>query len=48
MTLTLIGAHAGHWFEGLLYVAPVVIVVGVLAVQGRRDRRLQEAEEAEG
>lgn len=46
LALTLIGAHAGHWFEGLLYVAPVAIVVGFLAVQSRKERRLQE-EEAE-
>jgi hypothetical protein len=30
-------AHAGHWFEGALYLAPVVILVVVLFVQGRRD-----------
>jgi hypothetical protein len=30
-------AHAGHWFEGALYLAPVVILVIVLFVQGRKD-----------
>ena len=28
-------AHAGHWFEGALYLAPVLILVVVLFVQGR-------------
>jgi hypothetical protein len=30
-------AHAGHWFEGALYLAPVVILVVVLFIQGRKD-----------
>jgi hypothetical protein len=30
-------AHAGHWFEGALYLAPVLILVVVLFVQGRKD-----------
>ena len=30
-------AHAGHWFEGALYLAPVVILVVVLFLQGRKD-----------
>jgi len=29
-------AHAGHWFEGALYLAPVLILVIVLFVQGRK------------
>ena len=33
-------AHAGHWLAGLLYLAPVVIVVGALAFQSWKDRRL--------
>ena len=33
-------AHAGHWLAGLLYLAPVLIVVGALAYQSWRDRRL--------
>jgi hypothetical protein len=36
-------AHAGHWLAGLLYLAPVVIVVGALVWQGYRDRRLEAA-----
>jgi hypothetical protein len=30
-------AHAGHWFEGALYLAPVVILVVVLFLQGRKE-----------
>jgi hypothetical protein len=29
-------AHAGHWFEGALYLLPVLVLVVVLFVQGRR------------
>lgn len=36
----LILAHAGHWFAGLLYLAPVLIVVGALVLQSWKDRRL--------
>jgi cytochrome c-type biogenesis protein CcmH/NrfF len=32
-------AHAGHWYHALLYLAPVIIVVVVLWVQERRERR---------
>ena len=32
-------AHVGHWAVNLLYVAPLVIVVGVLAYQSLKDRR---------
>jgi hypothetical protein len=39
MTATLILAHAGHWLAGLLYLAPVVIVVGALIFQSWKDRR---------
>jgi hypothetical protein len=28
-------AHAGHWFEGALYLAPVVLLVLVLFFQGK-------------
>ena len=37
MITTLPFAHAGHWFEGALYLAPVVILVIVLFVQGRKE-----------
>jgi hypothetical protein len=37
MITTLPIAHAGHWFEGALYLAPVVILVVVLFIQGRKE-----------
>ena len=37
MMISLPIAHAGHWFQGALYVAPVLILVIVLFVQGRKD-----------
>jgi hypothetical protein len=45
----LILAHAGHWIAGLLYLAPVVIVVGALGYQSWKDRRTDhdEAEHTE-
>ncbi|MDX6687283.1 MAG: hypothetical protein QOF26_283 [Baekduia sp.] len=39
MTGVLILAHAGHWLAGLLYLAPVAIVVGALGYQSLKDRR---------
>jgi hypothetical protein len=39
VTAGLILAHAGHWLAGLLYLAPVVIVVGALGYQSFKDRR---------
>jgi cytochrome c-type biogenesis protein CcmH/NrfF len=38
-------AHAGHWYHALLYLAPVLIVVVVLWIQERRERRRDEAGE---
>jgi 4-hydroxybenzoate polyprenyltransferase len=35
----LIMAHAGHWLAGLLYLAPVLIVVGALFYQSWKDKR---------
>jgi hypothetical protein len=43
----LILAHAGHWLAGLLYLAPVVIVVGALVFQSWKDRREGDDEESE-
>jgi hypothetical protein len=31
-------AHFGHWYHAFLYLAPVVIVVGVLWILERRER----------
>jgi hypothetical protein len=32
-------AHAGHWVVNLLYVAPLLVAVGVLGYQSVKDRR---------
>ena len=32
-------AHAGHWAVNLLYVAPLLVAVGVLGYQSVKDRR---------
>ena len=37
-------AHGGHWIVSLLYVLPVVLVVGALALQAWRDRRRADRE----
>jgi hypothetical protein len=37
-------AHAGHWFVGLIYLAPVAVLVVTLLVIGRRDRRAETEE----
>ena len=39
MSVTMILAHFGHWWTSLLYLAPVVIVVGWLSFQAWRDSR---------
>jgi hypothetical protein len=41
MAAFLVLAHAGHWLAGLLYLAPVVIVVGALLWQTLKDRRAE-------
>ena len=41
-------AHAGHWLTGLLYLVPLLIVVGMLGVSSLRDRRAEAAETASG
>ena len=33
-------AHVGHWAINLLYVAPLLVVVGVLGWQSMKDRRM--------
>jgi hypothetical protein len=44
----LILAHAGHWLAGLLYLAPVLIVVGALGWQSYKDRREGDDGDADG
>ncbi len=43
--ITLPIAHAGHWLVSLLYLAPVVILVGALLVARARDNRLGDEDE---
>ena len=40
-------ACASHWYESLMYVAPVAGVLVFLKVMSVRDRRAEEAEERE-
>lgn len=42
--ITLPIAHAGHWLVSLLYLAPVVILVGALLVARARDGRPDDDE----
>jgi hypothetical protein len=37
--MTLVVAHAGHWLANLLYLAPVLVIVGALTFQSWRDKR---------
>jgi hypothetical protein len=37
-------AHAGHWAVNLLYVAPLLVAVGVLGYQSAKDRRALKRE----
>jgi hypothetical protein len=37
-------AHAGHWIADLLYVLPLAVALGFLALQSIRDKRKDEAE----
>jgi hypothetical protein len=41
-------AHAGHWAVDLLYVAPLLVAVGVLGYQSMRDRRKVKSGERPG
>jgi hypothetical protein len=47
MTAALILAHVGHWLANLLYLAPVVIVVGALGFQTFKDRHGDEDDDAD-
>lgn len=37
-------AHAGHWLINVLYVAPLLVAVGVLGWQPMKDRRKRGGE----
>jgi hypothetical protein len=36
---TLVIAHAGHWLPQLLYIAPLVVLVGAIGLGRLRERR---------
>ena len=44
MTIEL--AHAGHWLADLMYVAPVVVLVGWIGIRALLDRRRGDDEPA--
>lgn len=46
LTAVLPLAHVGHWAVNLLYLAPVVLIVTMLAVASHRDKRAEAAEKA--
>jgi hypothetical protein len=39
-------AHAGHWIANLLYLVPLLVVIGMLTISSVRDRRAEAAEAA--
>ncbi len=39
-------AHAGHWIADLLYVLPLAVALGFLALQSYRDKRRDDPEGA--
>ena len=39
-------AHGGHWLLNVLYMVPVIIVVGFVSIQALRDRRAQARSDA--
>jgi hypothetical protein len=40
-------AHVGHWLAELMYVAPVVVIVGWLSIRALLDRRREPDDEHE-
>lgn len=36
-------AHVGHWYAELMYVAPLVLVVGWLKFTGAREKRRERS-----
>jgi len=39
-------AHVSHWLVNVLYLVPLVLIVGMLAVSSIKDRRAEAAEAA--
>jgi hypothetical protein len=46
--VTLVLAHAGHWIANLLYLAPVLVIVGALSFQSWRDKRARGRDADDG
>ena len=44
----LVLAHAGHWLVQLIYLVPLVVLVGVILVGRRRDKREAANEQVRG
>lgn len=42
--MTPVIAHTGHWLANLLYVLPLAVALGFLALQAIRDRRRNQPE----
>jgi hypothetical protein len=42
--MIVVPAHAGHWLAELMYVAPVVAIVGWIGVRSILDRRAEARE----
>ena len=45
--MTPVLAHFGHWWQSLLYLAPVIVVVGWLSLQSWRDNRRGDGDESD-
>lgn len=39
-------AHSGHWLINVLYIVPLVVIIGMLAFSSVKDRRDAAAESA--
>jgi hypothetical protein len=40
-------AHAGHWLASLAYIAPLLVLIGVILVGKARDRREERTDPKE-
>ncbi len=41
-------AHVSHWLVNVLYLVPLVVIIGMLAISSVKDRRAEAAETAAG
>lgn len=42
--MTPVLAHSGHWLAELLYIAPVIVIVGWIGIRALVDRRRHRME----